>query len=479
MNQSRRRPALPVPWRWKEKAFLAGVAAGVLASGAALVRADSDVACQACHKDESERLAGSVHLHLKCQECHGGAKGYEVSADRLAAYAARGEQGMPFDHGADFQGKPSRSEVPDRCGGCHADVVRMNPYGIRTDQLARYWTSGHGKTLREKGDDRVAVCIDCHGVHDIRPGHEPGSRTQPLRVPAMCASCHSNPALMGEFGLPVEVVDEYRQSVHGKLLLEQGDTGAPTCATCHGNHSAMPPGFASVGDVCGRCHRHVTEFFKESVHAEQSENHGCVQCHGGGENHYFHLIERINQQPGVMIQRYAHLLTEEPTPTTAQITEAIHPDPKKIMTRALPTCTECHEDLEDDESLPKLFVLLDEISEAERKYVETANRLDEVGQGVLLVDKQRFQFEDAKTHLIALAPLQHTLDNDRVAKKVEELNAVCDQVNGELDGLEAGLNRRYVALVPIWIFCVVLAAAFYAKYKQLKAIFVKPMPKGP
>ena len=43
------------------------------------------------------------------------------------------------------------------------------------------------------------------------------------------------------------------------------------------------------------------------------------------------------------------------------------------------------EDLEDDESLPKLFTVLDDIAAAERKYVETARRLDEVGQGVLLL----------------------------------------------------------------------------------------------
>ena len=127
------------------------------------------------------------------------------------------------------------------------------------------------------------------------------------------------------------------------------------------------------------------------------------------------------------------------------------------MEQALPTCMECHEDLEDDESLPKLFELLDEIAEAERRYVETANRLDEVGRGVLLVDNQRFKFEDAKTHLIELAPLQHALDNSVVAEKVAKLNEVCSQVNRELDELERGLHWRRMALIPIWLFALVFA----------------------
>jgi chemotaxis protein histidine kinase CheA len=169
------------------------------------------------------------------------------------------------------------------------------------------------------------------------------------------------------------------------------------------------------------------------------------------------------------------LLASEPSPTPQQVTEAINPDPRKIMEGALPTCMECHEDVEDDESLSKLFELLDEIAAAERRYVETANRLDEVGQGVLLVDNQRFKFEDAKTHLIELAPLQHALDNSVVAEKVAKLDEVCSQVNRELDELEKGLHLRRTALIPIWLFALVFAGACYAKYRQLKAVYVKPL----
>ncbi len=94
-----------------------------------------------------------------------------------------------------------------------------------------------------------------------------------------------------------------------------------------------------------------------------------------------------------------------------------------------------------------------------------------------MVDAQRFRFEDAKTHLIELAPLQHTLDNSVVGEHVEELNAVCAQVNAELDGLEAGLRRRHLALIPIWLFALLFAGACYAKYKQLKALHVGLIPR--
>jgi hypothetical protein len=180
-----------------------------------------------------------------------------------------------------------------------------------------------------------------------------------------------------------------------------------------------------------------------------------------------------------MIQRYSHLRIGYPDPTPERITAAIHPEQKRIMTAALPTCLECHEDLEEDESLQKMFGLLNRIAEGERVYVRTGERLGGMSHGVLLVDAQQFLFEDAKTHLIELAAVQHSLDESTVREKVADLEAVCTEVNAELEELETGLAWRHRALVPIWLFALLFAAVLYAKYKQLKAIYVKPPPRKP
>lgn len=441
--------------------------------------ADEPASCKTCHTEQAALLPTSVHGTLACQECHGGPDKYTLSADEMARYTrpiAPGEVRPMFQHGDEFSGKAKRADIPNLCGNCHADVARMNPYGIATDQLSAYWTSGHGKRLKETGDDRVAVCIDCHGSHDIFKASEVTSRTHPTNVPGTCGQCHANAELMGEFDLPVAIVDEYRRSVHGKLLFEQGDLGSPTCATCHGNHAAAPPGFTSVRTICGQCHQQESQNFATSIHAVQEEHKGCVQCHGGGPSANFHLIERITKPAGVLIQRYKHLMSTVPDATAQEVAEAINPDPRRIINNAIESCTDCHEDLEDDESLPKLFALIDAIAEADKKYVETAAHLDKVGEGVLLVDNQRFKFEEARTHLIALAPLQHTLDIDKVAAKVSQLNKVCDEVNEELRELETDLDRRYAALAPMWGFCLVFSIALYAKFKQLKKRYVKPLP---
>ena len=436
-----------------------------------------EATCLTCHPAQKGRVAESVHQALDCWECHHGEKSYAVSPQHMEKLG-RGSAGSEpiFDHGASFTGKPRRKNLPVFCGGCHADVERMNPFGLRTDQLARYKVSGHGKALYGRGDERVAVCTDCHGPpHAVLAADHPQSRTHPLNVPGTCGTCHEDRSLMGEYDLSTEVVAEYRQSVHGRLLLEQHDTGVPTCATCHGNHSATPPGFATVGAVCGRCHQQDADLFYGSAHGELEDHKGCVSCHGGGEERHFHLIQRLTSPISLLTARYVDLLATEPNPTTEQIAAAIHPEPRRIMTQALGVCTQCHDDPDEDEHLPRLFALLDEIAKAERRYVQTAGRLDEVGRGVLLVENARFRFGDAKTQLIALAPLQHTLDLSLVVEKVGEINDVCDEVNQGLDELEAGLRMRYRLLIPIWGFALFFAGLLYLKLRALKAVWVKPV----
>lgn len=440
-----------------------------------VVRADDEgTTCTACHKTQIRELLGSVHATLSCQECHGGSKSYEVSADAIAVYS-RGEEGSrsPFDHGEEFLGKPTRKQIPERCGSCHADVARMNPFGLRTDQLSRYKTSGHGTTLEKTGDDRVAVCVDCHGVHDVLPHNEPASKTYALNIPDTCSSCHADEALMSDFDIASHIVDEYRNSVHGKLLFEQGDTGAPTCATCHGNHAAMPPGFGSVGDVCGKCHVDARDAMATTAHAEQEEFRGCIQCHAADEGGHHHLIKRVTQPIGLLVDRFAALDALQDSPKDADALAQIFSGPRRLLDDAMHGCLECHEEIDEDESLQSLLTIFESIVEGERAFAKTARRLENASKGVLLVDDQLFLFEDAKTQLIGLASAQHTLNEETLTEKAAELKDICAKVDLQLDELDAGLARRRAALVPIWVFSVLFAIALYAKYKQLKHLHVK------
>lgn len=157
---------------------------------------------------------------------------------------------------------------------------KYNP-SLRTDQLSQYKTSIHGK-LFSKGDTKVAVCIDCHGVHDLRPASDTRSKVNPLNVAQTCSRCHSNAEYMKGYGIPTDQFAKYNTSVHHEAMTVRGDLSAPTCTTCHGNHGAAPPGVSSVQNVCSTCHVFQAQMYDKSSHKAAFQSAGlpgCVVCH--------------------------------------------------------------------------------------------------------------------------------------------------------------------------------------------------------
>ena len=205
-----------------------------------------------------------------CVACHGG------DANIMGLEAMDKKKG--------FIGKPAGIQVIEVCGKCHSDPNFMRRYNpsLRVDQVAEYYTSVHGKRLREQKDQKVATCASCHVPHSIRPPNDSRSSVHPLRVADTCGSCHANKDYMAPYKIPTDQVEKYKQSVHWKMMTSKGDLSAPTCNDCHGNHGASPPGVSSVVNVCGQCHAVNSELFNKSPHGKifaQMGIPGCATCH--------------------------------------------------------------------------------------------------------------------------------------------------------------------------------------------------------
>ncbi len=218
-----------------------------------------------------QQFTSDIHAQkgLTCASCHGGDP---TKADMEAMSKA-----------AKFRGKIERKDVPELCGRCHSDAAFMRQYNpsLRTDQLSQYKTSVHGK-LFAKGDTKVAVCIDCHGVHGLRPASDTRSKVHPLNIAETCARCHADAAYMKGYSIPTDQFAKYSSSVHHDALAMRGDLSAPTCSTCHGNHGAAPPGVDTVQNVCSKCHVFQDQMFEKSTHKaafQAAGLPGCVVCH--------------------------------------------------------------------------------------------------------------------------------------------------------------------------------------------------------
>jgi predicted CXXCH cytochrome family protein len=91
---------------------------------------------------------------------------------------------------------------------------------------------------------------------------------------------------MEPYNITTDQLQEYRQSVHWKMMSVEGDLSAPTCNDCHGNHGATPPGISWVGNVCGQCHVVQAGLFNKSVLAKvfvEIGTPGCATCHNNHE----------------------------------------------------------------------------------------------------------------------------------------------------------------------------------------------------
>jgi len=228
--------------------------------------------CAVCHGEQAQQHARSLHARsgIGCIDCHGG-------NDAVLEVEAA--------HGADLAALRGPSERVAMCGSCHGDVQRMRLYGLRTDQLALYATSQHGRKLAEDPQADVATCVSCHGSHEVLSPADTRSPIHKFNQLTSCGECHSDAERMRRHGLPSDVVAQYRDSVHGRALLEQGHPAAPACTDCHGSHGAAPPRVLEIETACGHCHSVVQDYFEQGPHAPRAAGGANIQCASCHDNH--------------------------------------------------------------------------------------------------------------------------------------------------------------------------------------------------
>lgn len=225
------------------------------------------------------------------------------------------------------------------CIQCHTDI-REYPHPERNLQSAREVTlqynatcnlchewvfekqanSVHARAMNE-GQDTAAICVDCHGAHNIQRWNDPQTGEKlpaaRLRIPQTCAKCHS------------AIYEKYRLSVHGAALTDEQNLDVPTCVDCHGVHDIQDPGTAEFRlqspSMCAKCHTdeekmaryglstyvmssYVADFhgttvtlFEEQSPDAETNKAVCYDCHG------IHDIQRT-KDPNTGLQLQDNLL---------------------------------------------------------------------------------------------------------------------------------------------------------------------------
>lgn len=140
--------------------------------------------CAACHPDVADTYMKSVHGRALaegsldvpvCVDCH---RAHDISDPRVTSWLVK---------------------TPELCASCHTDGVKMSKHGLSTSVVQTYLSDFHGvtaATTRARGSDATgesrvtALCIDCHGVHDITTTDAENSPVLRANLVKTCRKCH-------------------------------------------------------------------------------------------------------------------------------------------------------------------------------------------------------------------------------------------------------------------------------------------------
>ncbi|HUV27664.1 MAG TPA: cytochrome c3 family protein [Anaerolineales bacterium] len=199
---------------------------------------------------------------------------------------------------SDFPHRPLEAETRrdvsllyyKNCVRCHQDK-----YDATMDSV-------HQQAL-ENGNQEAALCIDCHGYHDVTDPSDPRSKS-----PETCERCHSL------------IYAEYAESVHGSALIGEGNPDVPTCIDCHGVHNVSGPSNSDFHlfspQLCAKCHAdeelmdkygistnvfnsYVSDFhgttviFEQQFEGQETNKPVCIDCHGV---HNMHKVDEGESQ---------------------------------------------------------------------------------------------------------------------------------------------------------------------------------------
>ncbi|MFA5805613.1 MAG: cytochrome c3 family protein [Melioribacteraceae bacterium] len=231
----------------------------------------------------------------KCMKCHG-----QKELTKIV-------DGKPVSLYVNYDQFKNSAHTNNSCIKCHTNIsnskkpVCLNSGKVdcsicHTAQVDDYNISLHGQK-HYQGDKTAPYCVDCHTSHNAQSKKSTTSPTFARNVPELCGKCHREgkniATALDESKLGI--VANYRESIHGKGLLQSGLLVTATCVNCHSSHRELPKKDPrstvnpnNIATTCAQCHLGVYEEFKSSIHSPDVTKTDqklpvCNDCHRSHE----------------------------------------------------------------------------------------------------------------------------------------------------------------------------------------------------
>jgi uncharacterized protein with PIN domain len=228
----------------------------------------------------------------------------------------------------------------DTCLACHSDKTLTTKHGKQTVSL---FVDG------KRFANSVHAALTCTGCHADLEGkdipHPPPAKVD-------CGTCHSDEA------------KQHAKSLHGKALA-RGDSLAPRCYSCHGNHDIVhvkdknsPVAPLRVPFTCGKCHsegtpvqknRNIPEHdiltnYSESIHGEGLLKRGltvapnCASCHTAHS-----ILPHTDPESSIARKNIAATCTKCHSLIEEVHRKTIRGELWEKEANVLPACVDCHQ----------------------------------------------------------------------------------------------------------------------------------------
>jgi uncharacterized protein with PIN domain len=235
----------------------------------------------------------------------------------------------------------ARAAENSECLACHEDKTLSTQRGGRTVSLfvdpKRFAASVH----------KDLSCTSCHASLEGKdlPHDTPVAKVN-------CGTCHSQEG------------EQHAKSLHGRAVA-RGDSLAPRCITCHGNHDILPvkdPRSAvaplKIPFVCGQCHREGTPVqtlrpieqhnilanYSESIHGEGLLKKGLVVAANCASCHTPHsILPHTDPNSSIARRNIAKTCTKCHAEIEQVHRKTIRGELWEKEAHVLPACVDCHQ----------------------------------------------------------------------------------------------------------------------------------------
>lgn len=236
-----------------------------------------------------DSLTHSVHapIDITCQQCH--------------------TDIQTFPH-PPIQAQNAREltqEMYQACQGCHDDKYTLTQDSYHAQAAA-------------SGNPEAPVCTDCHGAHEIKPPSTPRAL-----ISQTCGQCHT------------DIYNTYKNSIHGKALIEEGNPDVPVCTDCHGVHNIQDPRTQEFRvrepELCAKCHADPELMGKYGISADVYSIYSTS----------WHGVEvSVFETKWPALQRHSAICTD--CHGTHDILPTENPSSRVNAMNLLATCQQCH-----------------------------------------------------------------------------------------------------------------------------------------